>query len=76
MLDDGEHVLLIVGVLDLLRLDDALFAEDFYGVETEVVSTADCVEIEVEYKRGEEESVGTDRDERDRSCLFRGCVGR
>ena len=42
MLHGGEHALLVVGVLDLLRLYDALLVEDLDRVEPEVVSTADC----------------------------------
>ena len=42
MLHREQHLLFIVCVIDLLRLDDLFLVEDFDGVKPEVVFAPDC----------------------------------
>lgn len=40
MLYSSKEVLLVVGVLNLLHLDDLLFVEDLDGIEAQIVFTS------------------------------------
>jgi hypothetical protein len=42
MLHSEEHLLFIVCMVDLLRLDDLFLLQDLDGIEAEVMFASDC----------------------------------
>jgi hypothetical protein len=53
MLHSKQHLLLIIRVIDLLRLDDLFLVKDLDGVKPEVVFASDCqtVSVRIRVKR-------------------------